>query len=775
MMQTDKKSPFSYEEKNLRELLAWIESLPGETTRHHTLPATEAVTAEWPAIDPDLIAAMQRRGVGRPYSHQAHAISLALEGRDFVVVTPTASGKTLCYNIPILNTIVNTPSSRAIYLFPTKALAQDQLSELYELIQETKLDVKTFTYDGDTPPDARVKIRNAGHVVITNPDMLHTGILPHHTKWKSLFENLKYVVIDELHSYRGIFGSHFALILQRLARICEFYGSRPTFICCSATIANPKELAEELTGRGVELVSENGAPAAERHILFYNPPVVNSQLGIRRSSLLEATRIATEAVVNGIRTIVFTRSRINVELLLTYMQDAASKRRINPASIAGYRGGYLPNERRAIERGLRDGSIRCVVSTNALELGVDIGSLEFAVLHGYPGSVASAWQQMGRAGRRATDGKIAAAVMVASSLSLDQFLTNRPSYFFGASPEHARINPLNPYIQIGHIKCSTFELPFKAGDSFGKCDTSDALEYLARHDVVHLHDGTYHWQDDSYPASSLSLRSATSENFVIHDVTDPAHPQVIGQMDRKSAPTLIFPQAIYFHLGEPYQVEELDHKEMRCYVKKVDVDYYTDGDAAARIEVLDELETREPYGWGEVLLATRPTIYKKIKLLTHENVGYGNIHLPEEQMHTTAFWILLPGYKRPEETAKAGNSIVGSEERADALTGLANLVRMIAPLFLMCDRGDIIVHAHERDPHFRCPALFVADNVPGGIGLAEALYDLGDDLFKACGEALASCKCDDGCPACIGANVAETGESKRAVAELLREAGNVRG
>ena len=549
---------FSRGLKDMGRMLSWVESLPGEIAAHEVTPPLPAVTAEWPHIGAGLIEALQNRGIKRLYTHQARAIELASHGRDCVIVTPTASGKTICYNVPVLNEIMNSPSARAMYLFPTKALAQDQLSELYELVEEMKLDVRTFTYDGDTPPDARVKVRNAGHIVITNPDMLHTGILPHHTKWKNLFENLRYVVIDELHSYRGIFGSHFALILQRLARICEFYGSRPSFICCSATIANPKDLAEELTGREMELVDENGAPSPERHVIFYNPPVVNSALGIRRSSLLEVSRIAIEAVCNGIRTIVFTRSRINVELLLTYLQGAASKRGMDPGRIAGYRAGYLPNERRAIERGLRDGSIHCVVSTNALELGVDIGSLDLAVLHGYPGSVASAWQQIGRSGRRALSGKASAAVMVASSLPLDQFLAANPSYFFGASPEHARINPSNPYIEIGHVKCSSFELPFYAGEPFGKHDIDDALDYLARHDVLHMEGGRYHWQADSYPAASLSLRSATSENFVIHDVTDPANPKAIGQMDRKTAPTLIFPQAIYFHLGEPYQVEELD-------------------------------------------------------------------------------------------------------------------------------------------------------------------------------------------------------------------------
>jgi DEAD/DEAH box helicase domain-containing protein len=752
-------SYFSRKLKSVGDMLAWVESLPGEVSEHRVIPAAPPRTADWPEIDPRLMDALRNRGIERLYTHQARAVALASAGRDCVVVTPTASGKTLCYNIPVLNTIINSPQARAIYLFPTKALAQDQLSELYEMVEEMKLDVRTFTYDGDTPGDARTKVRNAGHIVITNPDMLHTGILPHHTKWKNLFENLRYVVIDELHSYRGIFGSHFALILRRLARICDFYGSRPTFVCCSATIANPRALAEELTGREVELVDENGAPSSERHILFYNPPVVNSQLGIRRSSLLEASRIAIEAVRNEIRTILFTRSRINVELLLKYLQGAAVKRGIPPERVAGYRAGYLPNERRAIERGLRSGEIHCVVSTNALELGVDIGSLELAVLHGYPGSVASAWQQMGRAGRRAGDGKIAAAVMVASSMQLDQFLAMNPSYFFGASPEHARINSSNTYIEIGHVKCSSFELPFSAGEGFGGSDVDDALDYLARHDVLHFEEGRYHWQADSYPAASLSLRSATSENFVIHDVTDVANPRVIGQMDRKTAPTLIFPQAIYFHQGEPYQVEELDHERMRCNVKKVNVDYYTDGDAAARIEVLDEMEKKPPYGWGEVLLATRPTIYKKIKLLTHENVGYGHIHLPEEQMHTTAFWALLPEPYVPASGDAA-------REKPEGLSGLANLVRTIAPLFLMCDRGDIIVKAHERDPHFQTPALFVVDNVPGGIGLSEALFDLGLKLFAASFDALSNCKCQWGCPACIGATVSDGGE-KAEVRRLL--------
>lgn len=759
---TEGKFFYKTEKMNTERFIEWVRSLPGDIAACKVIAATGARFGEWPAIDAKIVDALKKRGVDSLWSHQSSAISHAVAGRNVVIVTPTASGKTMCYNIPVIDAIVKDPTSRALYIFPTKALAQDQMSELKEVVEEIGVELRTSTYDGDTPMDARAKIRDAGHVVITNPDMLHTGILPHHTKWRSLFEQLKYIVIDELHAYRGVFGSHFSLILLRLKRICEFYGSSPTFICSSATIANPKELAKKLIGEEVELVDENGAPSCERHVLIYDPPIVNKELGIRRSALLECSRLAVEAIANGIRTIVFTRSRVNVEVLLTYIQTEAGKRGVCADRIAGYRGGYLPNERRAIERGLRDGSIHCVVSTNALELGIDIGSLELAILHGYPGSIASAWQQIGRSGRRASEGKPAAAIMVASSLNIDQFLAANPSFFFGASPEHARIDPKNPYIQIDHIKCAAFELPFFENEKFGECDIDDALDYLDRNKVVSCHDGRYFWREASFPAASISLRSATSENFVIHDITDPAHPVVLGLMDRRTAPTLIFPQAIYFHLGEPYQVQELDHEEMRCYVKKVDVDYYTDGDAASRIEVLDEFASqrskneRWSSGWGEVLLASRPTIYKKIKLFTHENVGYGHIHLPEEQMHTTAFWMIMPRADR-------------EDEQHETLYGAVNIFRSIAPLFLMCDRSDLIVCGHEKDPHFMAPVIYAADNVPGGIGLAEALFDIAPDLIRSSLDVITRCRCDRGCPACVGAPLGsmDTKKDVRALLERL--------
>jgi DEAD/DEAH box helicase domain-containing protein len=657
-----------------------------------------------------------------------------------VTVTPTASGKTLCYNVPVLDAILKDDTARALYLFPTKALSQDQLAELYGLIQEAGAPVKTFTYDGDTPPSARTKLRAAGHIVITNPDMLNTGILPHHTKWIKLFENLRYVVIDELHTYRGVFGSHVANLIRRLKRICAFYGSSPRFICSSATIRNPKDLAERLLEEPVTVIGESGAPSGEKRILFYNPPVVNSQLGIRRSSLKETARIAGEAAINGISTIVFTRSRINVELLLTYVRRSLRQKGIPPESVAGYRGGYLPNERREIEKRLREGSLSCVISTNALELGIDIGSLELAVLHGYPGSVASTWQQMGRAGRQSD---LSAAVLVASSFALDQFLASQPDYFFGASPEQARINADNLYILVNHIKCAAFELPFKREETFGKEDTREILEYLEANGVLHQAGDRYHWQADSFPAESLSLRSATSENYVIIDITETSKPVVIGEVDRPSAPMLIHPEAIYFHGGEPYQVKELDTEGMRCYVKRVDVDYYTDADMAVRFQVLDTFETLNQWGWGEVLLASRPTVYKKIRLHTHENVGYGHIHLPEDQMHTTACWFSLP------------TGIVwegwSEDRRSSALTGLAHLMRGTAPLFLMCDRHDLRIHSMVKDPFLGGAAVYLADNYPGGVGLAEAAFGIRDLLLKASAEALAGCPCEDGCPACVGA------------------------
>ncbi len=498
------------------------------------------------------------------------------------MVTPTASGKTLCYNLPILNAILESSDSRALYLFPTKALAQDQLAELHDLNQRLANCFGVFTYDGDTPSDARKAIREKGHIVLTNPDMLHTGILPHHTRWTRLFENLRYVVIDELHTYRGVFGSHLCNVLRRLQRIARFYGREPQFICSSATIANPGELAARLLEADVEVLNANGAPAAEKTFVFYNPPVVNRALGIRRSYINESARVAQEFLKHELQTIVFANSRLHTELLLTYLQQANPHAPGKPETIHGYRGGYLPNERREIERGLRDARIRGVVSTSALELGIDVGSLDAVVMAGYPGTIAGTWQRAGRAGRRSGS---SCAVMVASSAPLDQFMVRNPDYFFGRTPEHAFIQPDNLEILVNHLKCAAFELPIAPEERFGDADVPDLCARLAEAGFLHQAGDYYHWTHEAYPADTVSLRSVTSDNFVILDIT--GEPNVIGEVDFSSALTTVHEKAIYLHGGEQYHVEHLDFKERKAYVKSVDVDYYTDAIRYTQVRVLE--------------------------------------------------------------------------------------------------------------------------------------------------------------------------------------------
>ncbi len=545
-------------------------------------PAREAQWAafsEW--LDPKLVEAYRAKGIRQLYTHQAEAADAIHSGKNTVIVTPTASGKTLCYNLPVLHAILKNSDTRALYLFPTKALAQDQLAELYDLNQRLANSFGVFTYDGDTPSDARKAIREKGHIVLTNPDMLHTGILPHHTRWTRLFENLRYVVLDELHIYRGVFGSHLCNVLRRLRRIADFYGTKLQFVCCSATIANPGELAERLIGDEVEVLTGNGAPSAEKTFVFYNPPVVNRALGIRRSYINESSRVAQEFLKRNLQTMVFANSRLHTELLLTYLQEANPQHPSQPETIRGYRGGYLPGERREIERGLRDGRIRGVVSTSALELGIDIGSLDTVVMAGYPGTIAATWQRAGRAGRRSGS---ACAVLVASSAPLDQYIVRHPDYFFGNTPEHAYIQPDNLEILVNHLKCAAFELPIAATEHFGEIDLTDLCLRLAEAGYLHRASEHYHWTQQAYPADTVSLRSVTSDNFVIINIT--GAPEVIGEVDFASALTTVHEKAIYIHGGQQFHVEHLDFKERKAYVKQVDVDYYTDAIRYTQVHVL---------------------------------------------------------------------------------------------------------------------------------------------------------------------------------------------
>src|SRR5215475_1767481 len=585
-------------------------------------PAREAVWAEFPEwVNEDLRAAYRAKGITKLYSHQAEAVEAVHEKKNLVIVTPTASGKTLCYNLPVLNAVLDNPDTRALYLFPTKALAQDQLAELYDLTTRlenlssfpqglkpgdaetvmsdlkvrppsVKSGIGVFTYDGDTPGDARRAIREKGHIVLTNPDMLHTGILPHHTRWTRLFENLRYIVLDELHTYRGVFGSHLCNVLRRLRRITKFYGSTPQFICCSATIANPGELASRLIEDEVEVLSTNGAPAGEKTFVFYNPPVVNKALGIRRSYINETTRVAQEFLKHEMQTMVFSNSRLQTEVLLTYLQKANPQPPGKAETIRGYRGGYLPNERREIERGIRDGRIRGVVSTSALELGIDVGSLDSVVMAGYPGTIAATWQRAGRAGRRSGS---SCAVMVASSSPLDQFIVRHPDYFFGNTPEHAFIQPDNLEILLNHLKCAAFELPIELTERMGEADLPELLPKLAEAGYLHRAGDFYHWTQEAYPADTVSLRSVTSDNFVVVDIT--GEPRVIGEVDFPSALTFLHEKAIYLHGGQQYHVEHLDFKERKAYVKEVDSDYYTDAVKYTQVKVL-EVANKEGIAFG---------------------------------------------------------------------------------------------------------------------------------------------------------------------------------
>ena len=596
-------------------------------TFRHTLPAHPGVYEPIPSFVPhELTELLRKKGIEKLYSHQARSLQEVQRGRDIVVVTPTASGKTLCYNLPVIKTLLENEEARALYLFPTKALAQDQVAELMVWSEELGGHIKTYTYDGDTPGDARKAIRSAGSIVVTNPDMLHSGILPHHTKWMRLFENLRYVVIDELHTYRGVFGSHVANVLRRLHRICQFYGSNPQFICTSATIANPKEHGESLLGRPVTVIDDNGAPRGQKEILFYNPPVVNKPLGIRRSSLLEAEAVAHELIAASIPTIVFARSRLDTEVLVTYLRKSFHKLGDTTEKIRAYRGGYLPKQRRQIERDLRDGKVLGVVSTNALELGIDIGTLQAAVLTGYPGTIASTWQQIGRAGR---SNEPSIAILVANSSPLNQFMIQNPDYFMDKGAEFARINPNNLYILVSHLKCASFELPFVQGEKFGDVDPEEILEYLAEEMVLRRVDDRWYWMSENYPAVEISLRSASTENFAIIDTTD-GQTRVIGEVDRFSAPMLVHEGAIYIHESNQYHIDKLDWERQKAYARQVDVDYYTDANLAVDLKVLDVFEKEDlPHvkrNWGEVMVVAKTHMYKKIKFYTHENIGWVRFH-----------------------------------------------------------------------------------------------------------------------------------------------------
>nr|WP_231120394.1 DEAD/DEAH box helicase [Lysobacter tabacisoli] len=786
-------------------------------TGHFTIPGRAGDYAALPDdLPPALAAALRARGIDRLYAHQAQAWQAAQRGEHLAIVTPTASGKSLCYTLPVIAAALarrdaarapladvhrvdeasgTGPAAsdldvaghagasargghKALYLFPTKALAQDQVAELLELSRAGDLGLKAFTFDGDTPGDARLAIRQHGDIVVSNPDMLHQAILPHHTKWAQFFENLRYVVIDEVHTYRGVFGSHVTNVLRRLKRICAFYGVRPQFILCSATIGNPREHAQALIEDGVHAITESGAPTGDKHVLLWNPPVVNPDLGLRASARSQSNRIARIAVKAGLKTLVFAQSRLMVEVLTKYLKDVFDADPRKPPRIRAYRGGYLPTERRAAERDMRAGRIDGIVSTSALELGVDIGALDVVVLNGYPGSVAATWQRFGRAGRRQQP---SLGVLVASSQPLDQYVVRHPEFFAGAPPEHARIAPDQPLILFDHIRCAAFELPFRVAEMFGPIEPSVYLEALAETGVVHREGERWEWIADSYPANAVSLRSVADGNFVVVDRTD-GRQQIIAEVDYSAAALTLYEGAIHMVQSTPYQVERLDWEGRKAYVTRTFVDYYTDSIDYTQLKVLERFDGgaagRGDCHHGEVHVVRRVAGYKKIRYYTHENIGYGPVTLPDQELHTTALW-----WQLPHATLLAW--FASRQEALDGFLGAAYALHVVATVAVMADARDLQKAVGNGDGAWFAtpdaggrgqlrgldgralatagadaveldqgrqfvPTVYLYDNFPGGVGLSEPLWLRQAELVQRAVELVARCDCRAGCPACVG-------------------------
>jgi DEAD/DEAH box helicase domain-containing protein len=739
------------------------------------LPATPAEFAAFPdALSAPLRAALASRGITRLYSHQRAAWDATARGEHIVVVTPTASGKSLCYHLPVIEA-VRTARAKALYLFPTKALAQDQVAELLELNRSADLGVRAYTFDGDTPADARQAIRVHGDIVVSNPDMLHQAILPHHTKWAQFFENLRYVVIDELHTYRGVFGSHVANVLRRLRRVCAFYGVAPQFITCSATIGNPKDHAEALVGAEVTAIDRSGAPRGERHVLLWNPPVINADLGIRASARSQSSRIARHAIRARLKTIVFAQSRLMVEVLTKYLKDVFDPDPRKPERIRAYRGGYLPGERRQTERSLRAGSIDGVVTTSALELGVDIGALDVAILNGYPGSIAATWQRLGRAGRRL---RPALGILVASSQALDQYVVRHPEFFASASPETARIAPDQLLILLDHIRCAAFELPFASGDRFGDVVADDFLEVLAEAGVLHREGDRWDWIADSYPAQAVSLRAVADGNFVVVDRSD-GRQAIIAEVDYSSAALTLYEGAIYMIQSQPFQVEKLDWEGRKAFVTRTHADYFTDAIDYTKLKELERFDGaragRGHVHHGEVHVVRRVSGYKKIRFYSHENIGYGPVNLPDSELQTSALWWQLDQHTLEQAFASRQDAL-------DGFLGAACVLHTVASLAVMADARDLhkavgtagegsrgsvaftraahepdawrssgagIVDEAQQAPAFN-PTVYLYDNFPGGIGLSEPLFRRAPELIAAARELVRACSCRVGCPACVG-------------------------
>jgi DEAD/DEAH box helicase domain-containing protein len=725
-----------------------IEALPERPARFTPLD---------PPVEARVASVIGKDGIAKLYTHQAEAIARARQGQHVVVVTGTASGKTLCYNVPVLESILADPASCALYLYPTKALAQDQLRTLTRYLEaDPSLPLVAGTYDGDTPPNARRKLKNEANVLLTNPDMLHSGILPNHGTWARFLAKLKYVVVDEVHSYRGTFGSNVAHVLGRLNRICEHYGATPTFIGSSATIRNPKELAERLTGRAMHVVDDDGSPRGPKAFVIWNPPFFGDDRVERKSANVEAARILSELVAFDHQAIAFVRARVVSEIVAKYAQEFVTKLSPSRAKlIKSYRGGYLPEERRQIERALFGGELKAVVSTNALELGIDIGSMEAAVLVGYPGSIASTWQQAGRAGRGADPSLV---VLLPYDSPIDQYMARHPDYFFGRSPENAVIDPLNAHIVLSHVRAAAFELPIRKEDwqQFGEF-CGPILKLLEDDRQVRQQGGQFFWSGPNYPSADVSLRNIGDDVYTIILGTSAlmaseglkAVPndtsRVIGTIDEAGAFQQLHPQAIYIHHGETYFVNELDIRKKIAWVQKEDTDYYTQSITETKIKIENEELHKSAGGaevhWGDLSVTSVTYMFKKIKFGSRDSLGFGALDLPAQTLDTTGMWLL------PHPAAYALAKASGRVPR-EGLLGISNVIREVIPLYAMCDTMDI--GASVDSSAANAPGIFVHDRFPGGLGFALKAYELIDEILAACLELVDHCECKNGCPSCVG-------------------------
>lgn len=727
-----------------------------QITHVQELPARPAQYREvTDGLDPRVAAALTRVGIERLYSHQAEAVEQVRRGASIAVVTGTASGKTLCYVVPMAEALVAEQHATMLCLYPTKALAQDQLRGLEGFLQALDLGLLAGTYDGDTPAAQRRRMRDHGSVVLTNPDMLHQGILPQHARWNRFFTHLRYVVIDEVHAYRGVFGSHLANVMRRLARICRHYGAHPQFICSSATIANPREHAERICGMPITLIDRDGSPRGPKRFVLWNPPVITQTAmgqgqswrlgGERRSALGEAVELLSLLVQAEVQTIAFVRTRLAAELIFKDCRERLQpvSRRLAEA-VHAYRGGYLPEERRAIERRLAGREILGVASTNALELGIDIGSLDACLLVGYPGTVASLWQQAGRAGRGREESLV---VLLAQNGPVDQFLMAHAEYLFARNPEQAVVDPDNPHIAVGHLQCAAAELPLADAEvpGFGPY-AGPVLELLEEDQLVRHLDRHWYWASQAFPAAKTNLRNIAGPVYTIQNEAD-GH-RVIGTMDEISALSQLHDHAVYLHGADTYFVSRLDLEQKIAHVERRDLDYYTQAVTTSEIRIDrtdQEGSCRDGLlGYGDVTVTTAIPMFKKIRFHSRDSLGFEQLELPPQLLETVALWFAPPAELTRIMTGR--HLVVG-----EALVGLANLLVEVAPLYVMCDTQDIgtVVDARNlgRD------ALFLHDRHPGGMGYARRCLERFEEILRTMAEVVRECGCEDGCPSCVGSAV----------------------